>query len=107
MVAGEPPKRYLASDGSWPSGPFRPNAPAGVLVAAEVCSTLVTAIGRSGESTTSVASGLGLTPSELEDILQGESLPQMRVIARAELYLNVSLFPIFLRPRSHPGYGDR
>ena len=84
------PITYLAKKSSFPDGPYRPEAPPEVYLAAALAIRLNKKIG--SESIRYVAKKAGLSPQTLINILTGTTWPDLRTIARLETALNTRLW---------------
>ena len=76
------PITYLAKNGSFPDGPFRPKTPPEVYLAAAVARRLKGGIRYN--SIRSVAKKADLSPQTIINILNGKSWPDLRTIAKLE-----------------------
>lgn len=84
------PATFLAKKGSFPQGPYRPETPPEVFLAAGLAARLHTKIG--DESVRYVAKKAGLSPQTILNILSGRSWPDLRTVAKLEVSLNTRLW---------------
>ena len=89
-----PPNGFLSAAGRWPDGPFKRGTPATVLVAAQIAAAIRDAVELAGLNVSQVSEGLGVARSTYYDIvINGNTLPDLHTIVRAEAFLNTSLWP--------------
>ena len=76
------PATYLEQNGNFPDGPFRPESPPEVYLAAALADRLKYATRR--ESIRYIAKLADLSPQTILNVLNGKSWPDLRTIARLE-----------------------
>lgn len=86
----QPPAAYLTEDTSFPYGPFRPETPKEVYLAAGLASRLEYALRR--YSVRYIAKNASLNPQTIHNLLNGESWPDLRTLARLEIVFNCLLW---------------
>ena len=84
------PITYLAKNGSFPHGPFRPETPPEVYLAAALARRLKMGIWRN--SIRYVAKKADISPQTIINILNGKSWPDLRTIAKLENAFNSRLW---------------
>lgn len=84
------PAAFLAKKSSFADGKFRENTPPEVYLAAGVASRLKNKIGK--ESIRYVAKRAQLSPQTIINILNGDTWPDLRTIAKLETFLNTQLW---------------
>ena len=99
------PVTYLAKNGSFPDGPFRPKTPPEVYLAAALARRLKTDIRYN--SIRSVAKKADLSPQTILNILNGKSWPDLRIIAKLENAFNSRLWGYEHRKDSWKHRNDR
>lgn len=87
------PRDYLLARGTWPAGPFRANTPIAIRYAAAIAANLTAALADSDVSRSAVCRAADIHRQTLYDILTGEGISDIRVIANLEQALNVRLWP--------------
>ena len=88
-----PPATFLTEGGTWPSGPFRPDAPALTARAARYAAAVWAELERRGWSVDRLAFETELPASWLAQVLRGLDWPDLDVVVRIEMALGVSFFP--------------
>ena len=84
------PVTYVAKNGQFPRGPYRPRTPPEVYLAAGLSLRLNTKIG--DESIRYIAKKSDLSPQTLLNILNGTTWPDLRTIAKLEVALGAKLW---------------
>lgn len=84
------PAAFLAKKGAFPQGPYRPETPPEVHLAAGLAQRLHTKIG--DESVRYIAKRAGLSPQTVLNTLNGRSWPDLRTVAKLEIALNTRLW---------------
>ena len=84
------PASYLEENGRFPVGPFKPETPQEVYLAAGLASRLVYAIQK--DSIRYIAKKADLSPQTILNILNGRSWPDLRTIARLEIVFDYQLW---------------
>lgn len=93
------PRGFLTPDGTWPTGPFRDDAPGYATRTAALTQRLVAALADTGESQRQVALAAGIDPGTLSRILSGQAVPDLGTIDALERALHKALWPPFKRNR--------
>ena len=99
------PTAYLEKDGNFPDGPFRPEAPPEVYLAAALANRLKAAT--RGESIRYIAKLSDLSPQTILNIQNGTSWPDLRTIARLETVFDYRLWGYEHRNPPHYFYYHR
>ena len=84
------PAAYLEKDGHFQRGPFRPETPPEVYLAAGLANRLVYAIQK--DSIRYIAKKAELSPQTILNILNGKTWPDLRTIARLEIVFDHQLW---------------
>ena len=95
-----PPADFVENSGYFPYGPFKPEAPREVYLAAGLAARLTSAIGE--DSVRYIAKMADLSPQTILNILNGKSWPDLRTIARLEIVFDYRLWGY--EHRRHPEY---
>lgn len=88
-----PPATYLAEGGTWPDGPFEPDAPVLTAAAARYTAVVRTELERRGWSIARLARETGVTTSWASRMLRGLAWADLDAVVRIERVLEVSFFP--------------
>lgn len=88
-----PPATYLAKDGTWPTGPFRADAPELTASTARYTAAVRAQLQQRGWTIARLASETGMTASWASRMLRGLTWPDLDAVVRIEQVLGVSLFP--------------
>lgn len=88
-----PPATYLAEGGTWPGGPFGPDAPVLTEAAAQYTAAVRAGLERRGWSIARLARETGMTASWTSRMLRGLAWADMDAVVRIEQVLQVSFFP--------------
>jgi ribosome-binding protein aMBF1 (putative translation factor) len=88
-----PPATYLAEGGTWPDGPFGPDAPVLTVAAAQYTAAVRAELERRGWSIARLARETGMTASWTSRMLRGLAWADMDAVVRIEQVLQVSFFP--------------
>ena len=97
-----PPVDYLTDDGTWPDGPFAPDAPPYVDALAALVIRLDAEIQRRGWSQRQLARHTGANLNTVNYVLAGKVIPDTATLALLETGLGVRLWPDLTR---HPPEG--
>jgi ribosome-binding protein aMBF1 (putative translation factor) len=89
----DPPVTYLAEGGTWPDGPFHPNAPILTAATARYTTAVRAELKRRGWSIARLARETGMTASWASRLLRGLAWADMDAVVRIEQVLEVSFFP--------------
>ena len=89
----QPPASYVSASGTWPQGPFSPDAPTYALVTAALVARLESIRQQAGMSLRSVAGPAGIDPTSLSRLLNGKVVPDLATIANLERSLDCDLWP--------------
>ena len=88
-----PPATYLAEGGTWPGGPFGPDAPVLTAAAAQYTASVRAALERRGWSIARLARETGMTASWASRMLRGLAWPDLDAVVRIEQVLGIRFFP--------------
>lgn len=99
-----PPVDYLADGGTWPEGPFTPDAPTYVAPLAELAVRLRAETTRRGWSQQALADHTGANLNTVNYVLLGKVIPDTATLALLETRLGVRLWPDVAPP---PETGNR
>lgn len=88
-----PPGDFLAPEGTWPDGPFKPGAPAYVPRLATLARRLIDTTTERGWSQRALAEHTGVNLNTINYIFLGRVIPDTATLATLEAALNVTLWP--------------
>lgn len=88
-----PPVTYIVEGGTWPEGPFGPNAPVLTVAAARYTTAVRAELGRRGWSIARLAREAGMSAAWASRILRGLAWPDLDAVVRIEQVLQISFFP--------------
>lgn len=88
-----PPGDFLAPEGTWPDGPFKPDAPAYVPRIATLARRLIDYAAERGWSQRALAEHTGVNLNTINYIFLGRVIPDTATLATLEATLNISLWP--------------
>ena len=88
-----PPVSYLAEGGTWPDGPFGPDAPVLTSATARYSTAVRAELGRRRWSVARLARETEMTAAWASQMLRGLVWPDMDAVVRIEQVLQVSFFP--------------
>jgi hypothetical protein len=87
------PRSYLAEGGTWPTGPYRPDAPAATMVVADLIGAVLTQMSKRNWSPAALGAASGIGLERLYRLLSGEEWPDLDAIVSLERALAVRLWP--------------
>lgn len=87
------PVDYLTPDGTWPDGPFLPDAPPYVAALATLAQRLAAEVARHGWTQRQLAAHTGANLNTVNYVLAGKTVPDTATLALLETTLGVRLWP--------------
>jgi hypothetical protein len=87
------PRSYLTECGTWPTGPYRPDAPAATMVVADLIGAVLMQMSKRNWSPAALAAASGIELKRLYGLLSGEEWPDLDAIVLLERTLAVRLWP--------------
>lgn len=87
-----PPATYIV-EGTWPDGPFGPDAPVLTSAAARYTTAVRTELERRHWSIARLARETGMTAAWASRMLRGLAWPDLDAVVRIEQVLQLSFFP--------------